>query len=136
MYLAFGIRPYISFVVGQLSRYNLDLWIIYMRTAKLVLWYLKRIMSLKLIYRRDTAYFIKLYKPHGIIKYADSNYANSNYADSNYANNLEDWKSIMSYYFFINGAIIIWNSKKQYNISTFITEAKYIRLGHGARKGI
>ena len=40
---------------------------------------------------------MELYKSHDIIKYVNSNYAN----------NSEDWKSIMSYYFFINKVIII-----------------------------
>ena len=75
MYLVCGTRPDISFVVEQLNRYNSDPQIIHIRTAKLVLQYLKGTMSLRLIYRRDAAHLIESYKPHGIIGYADSNYA-------------------------------------------------------------
>ena len=54
-------------------------------------------MSLKLIYEKDVAYFIKLYKPYDIIEYINSNYAY----------NLKDWNLIIDYCFFIHRAIII-----------------------------
>lgn len=54
-------------------------------------------MLLRLIYEKDAAYLIKLYKPYGII----------GYAVSNYVGNLKDWKSIISYCFFMNKAIVI-----------------------------
>ena len=126
MYLACGTRPDISFVVGQLSRYNSDPRIIHMRTAKSVLRYLKGTMSLGLIYGRDAAHLMESYKPHGIV----------GYADSNYAGNPEDRKSIMGYCFFMNGAVVTWSSKKQRTVSTSTTEAEYIGLGHGAREGV
>lgn len=58
---------------------------------------MNRIVLLRLIYKRDTAHFIESYKPYNIVKYADNNYAN----------NLKDQKSIISYYFFINRAVVI-----------------------------
>ena len=44
-------------------------------------------MLLKLIYKKDATYFIKLYKPYNIIKYIDSNYT-SNSKDQNINNRL------------------------------------------------
>ena len=74
IYLAYSTRPDISFVVKQLSRYNSDPRIIHMHTAKLVPRYLKGMMSLGLIYEKDTAYFMESYKPHDIVGYVDNNY--------------------------------------------------------------
>lgn len=56
----------------------------------------------RLIYGRDTTNLMELYKPYSTIEYINNNYAD----------NLKDWKSIMSYCFFINGAVFIWSSKK------------------------
>ena len=97
IYFACDIRPDISFVVGQLSWYNSDLQIIYIHTTKSVLWYLTGTMLLGLIYERDVAYFMELYKLYGIF----------GYANNNYKGNPEDWKSIMNYCFFINRAVVI-----------------------------
>ena len=126
MYLVCGIKPDILFVVGQLSRYNSNPQIIYIYTVKLVLQYLKRTMSLGLIYGRDVAHLIESYKPHGIV----------GYVNSNYTSNLKDQKLIISYYFFMNRAVVIWSSKKQLIVSTSTREAKYIGFGHGALESI
>lgn len=53
-----------------------------------------------------------------------------NYSDRNYAGDLKDWKSVMGHYFFINGEVLLWYSKKQQIISNSTIEAKYIALGH------
>ena len=110
----------------QLSRYNSDPQIINMHVIKSVLQYLKETMLFGLIYGKDVAHLIKLYKSYDIIEYVDSNYLS----------NPKDQKSIMSYYFFINRAIVIWNSKNQHTISTFIKKAKYIELEHKAHEGV
>lgn len=84
-------------VIKKLSKYNSDPQIIYIHIAKLLLQYLKETMSFGLIYRRDAAYFIRSYKPYGIIEYTNNNYAG----------NLKNQKSIMSYCFFMNRAVVI-----------------------------
>ena len=48
-----------------------------MHIAKSVLQYLKKIISFKLIYKRDIIYLIKSYKSHNIIGYLNSNYVNN-----------------------------------------------------------
>ena len=45
-----------------------------MYTAKSVLQYLKRTISLKLIFKGGKAHFIELYKLYNIIRYVNSNY--------------------------------------------------------------
>lgn len=56
--------------------------------------------------------------------------------NSNFAGDLEDQKSVMGYYFFLNGTVVSWSSKKQRTISTSITKVEYIMLGHIARKAM
>lgn len=58
------------------------------------------------------------------------------YTDSNFARNLEDQKSVMGYYFFLNRVVVSWSSKKQRTVSTLITKAEYIALNYVARKAI
>lgn len=50
MYLSYGTRPDISFVVGQLSKQNADLRMGYLKAAKQVIQYLKGTMHLGLTY--------------------------------------------------------------------------------------
>ena len=37
---------------------------------------------------------------------------------------------------FLNGAIVLWSSKKQQTVSTSTTEAEYIALGHAASEAV
>ena len=92
MYLSFATRPNIAFVIGQLSKRNAKLRVGHLRVARKVLRYLKGIMHLEITYKIS---MIDL-KSYDLI----------GYADSNYAGNLEDKKSVMDHYFFINGAVV------------------------------
>ena len=58
------------------------------------------------------------------------------YTDSNFAGDPEDHKLVMDYYFFLNGVIVSWSSKKQRTVSTSTTEAEYIALDHGAKEAV
>lgn len=58
------------------------------------------------------------------------------YGDSNFAGNLEDRKSIMSYCFFLNGAVVSISSKNQRIVLTSTTKAEYIALGHASREAV
>ncbi len=58
------------------------------------------------------------------------------YANSNFAGDPEDRKLVMGYSFFLNGAVVSWNSKKQRIVSTSTTEAEYIALGHAIREAV
>lgn len=42
----------------------------------------------------------------------------------------------MGYCFFLNGAMVLWNSKKQRTVSILTTEAKHIALGYPAKEAV
>ena len=119
MYLACDIRPDISFIVGCLSQNNRDSWVGHLKTAKKVLWYLKETSQMCIKYEQ-------------LICTNNHNLLLHNYADSNYTGDLLNQKLTMSYYFYINNGVVTWCFKKQCMISTSITEAEYITLGHTA----
>lgn len=84
-------------------------------------------MQLGLVYGRTSdGRSLMLPPPYGLI----------GYADSNFAGDPEDRKSVMGNYFFLNGAVVLWSSKKQQTVSNSITEAEYIALGHIAREAV
>lgn len=127
MYLSCGTRPDIAFAVGQLSKHNSDPRIGHIKAAKKVVYYLKGIIHLGLIYRAKA-------KDKGETKapITSSLFGFIGYGDSSYVGNPEDKKSVMGSCYFINGAIVSWCSKKQRTVSTLTTEVKYIALGHAA----
>ncbi len=80
-----------------------------------------------LIYGREIAnHLLREPPPYGLV----------GYADSNFARDPEDRKSVMGYYFFLNRAVISWNSKKQRTVSTSTTKSEYITLGHVATEAV
>lgn len=93
IYLACGTRPDIAFAVGQLSKHNADPQKSYLRAVKRVLRYLKSTMNLRLVYGQTIAR-------------DPPSYNFSDYADSNFARDSEDCKSVMSYCFFFNKAVV------------------------------
>lgn len=58
------------------------------------------------------------------------------YIVSNLARDPRDQKSVMGYCFFLNGAIILWSSKKQKIVFTSITKAEYITLSYAVREAV
>lgn len=61
-------------------------------------------------------------------------YGLSGYANSNFAIDPKDCKLVMGYYFFFNGVVVLWSSKRQPLVSILMTETEYIALGYGARE--
>ena len=98
IYLACGTRPNIAFAVGRLGKHNTDLRKGHLRAVKQVVRYLKGTMHLELIYgQRQDRSLPTLPAPYGLI----------GYGDSNFAGNPEDRKSVMGYYFFLNGVVVL-----------------------------
>ena len=125
IYFLYGTRPDISFAVKQLSRYNVNPQISYIKTAKKVIHYLKDKIHLGLIYgcyfkdKREIKASIILFL-FRLIKYEDSSYTE----------NLKNKKFVIGYCYFINRVVISWCSKKQRFVSTFTIKAKYIIFGY------
>ena len=107
IYLLYGIKLDISFIVKKLSKYNIDPQISYIKAAKKIIYYLKNTMYLSLICNsylkneRETKIPI-IYFLFELIKYKDNNY-NKDYKNK---------KSIIRYCYFIKRAVIFWYSKK------------------------
>lgn len=101
MYLSCGIRPNIAFAIGQLNKHNSDPEIGYIRVVKKVMYYLKGILHLELVYRaqakdeKETKALITLYL-FGFVEYGDSSYART----------LKNRKLVIKYCYFNNGAIV------------------------------
>lgn len=127
MYLLYGIRSDIIFVVKQLNRHNVNRRKKHLQTVKQVVRYLKRNIIMRLIFGQASIKQLpRDSPPYGLISYADSNFAKDP----------EDLQLVMSYCFFINKAVISWNSKKQRTVSTSMTEVEYIVLRYIAKAAI
>lgn len=127
MYLLCGTRPDIAFVVGQLNRHNADPKKGYLQVAKRVVQYLCGTMEMRLVFGRELSNRLpRDPPPYGLI----------GFADSNFAGDPGDYKSVIGHYFFLNGAVVSWYSKKQRTVSISMTEAEYIALGHAVREAV
>ena len=84
-------------------------------------------MHLKLVYRSKS-------QSHGNIKLSVILFLFRliGYRDSNYIGDSDNGKSVMEYYFFVNGAIISWCSKKEKTVSISTIMTKYIAFRHVA----
>lgn len=104
MYLSYGTRPDIVFMVGQPSHHNSDPCIGHLRIAKQILCYLKKMITLDIKWGKDPVghQLGGKYGELGVVKYADSSYTG----------NLEDRKLITGYCFFLSGVTVTWCSKQ------------------------
>lgn len=48
----------------------------------------------------------------------------------------KDCQLVIGYYFFLNGAIFLWSSKKQQIVSISITKTEYIALIHTTKEAV
>src|SRR6266481_3144334 len=116
MYAAIQTQPDIAFVVQHLSQYTLHPAQEHWATVKCVLQYLKGTCNEGIIYKHaKTMPQLKVY------------------SDTNFANRA-DAKSISGYACVMDGACIMWSSKKQGMVSLSTTEAEYIALTHTAKQ--
>lgn len=58
------------------------------------------------------------------------------FTNSNFAKNLNDWKLVISYCFFLNKVVVSWYDKKQRIILTLTTETEYNIFGHVIKKAV
>ena len=101
MYLLYSTRLNIFFAIRQLDKYNIDPQIESIKIVKKVIYYLKSIMYLNLIYdsylkdKRE----IKVIITPFLFKFI-------RYKDSSCTKDFADKKSIIRYYYFINKIVI------------------------------
>lgn len=96
MYFSYNTKANIVFVIKPLSRHNTDLKKSYLQVTKRIVRNLKGIMNIDLIFSWEIAnHLLKKLPPYGLVKYLDSNFARD----------LENWKSVISYYFFLNRVV-------------------------------
>ncbi len=127
LYLVYGSRSDIAFVVGQLSKHKVDPRKSHLWAAKKVVRHLHGTIEMGLIFDRESNNRLpRDPPPYGLISFADSNFAGDT----------EDQSSVMSYCFFVNGEVVFWYSKKQKTVSTSTTEAKYIALEYTIREAV
>jgi len=112
-------------MIECLSQNLTDIRIEYIKVAKWVIWYLKRIMNYNLRYELKLKIHIKW---NNTIVY--------DYADNNYVEIVMNWRFIMNYMFMLNNNVTIWMFKKQCMMSTSITEIKYIALEHDVQQKV
>lgn len=115
MYLTYGIRTHIAFVVGQLNKHNADPKKSHLQAAKRIVWYLRGTIEMWLIYGQE----LSNKKPRNPLPYDLIGFV-----DRNFARDFRDCKSIKNYYFFLNRAVVSWCSKKQRIVSTSIIKAE------------
>lgn len=84
-------------------------------------------MQLSLVYERTSDRRLSIFSPPiGLI----------GYANSNFAGDPKDRKSVIENCFFLNGAVVLWSSKKQQTVLTLTTKAEYIVFGHAEKKTV
>src|SRR6266481_2543889 len=116
MYVAIQTRPDIAFAVQHLSQYTSHPAQEHWAAVKRILQYLKGTRDEGIIY-----------------KYAESIPWLEIYSDADFANRA-DAKSISGYTCVMDGACIMWSSKKQGTVSLSMTGAEYIALTHVAKQ--
>lgn len=117
MYVSICTRPDIAHAVSYLSQFNVHYGEVHWRAAKRVLRYLKETVHLKLLYKPGQSY------PTG-------------YADADYGNNIIDRRSFTGFIFFMSGAPISWEARKQRTVALSTTEAEYMALGEACKEAI
>lgn len=104
MYLVRMTRPDIVFIVGLLSKHNANHRQGHLRASNIVVKYLKKTIQIGLIFG-----------PANATRRLPQDPAPSDpigYVDINFAGDSEDCKSVKGYYFFLNSAVVLWNSRK------------------------
>lgn len=96
IYLSYDIWLDIIFVVGQLSRHNIDSRKDHFWAAKRVVRYLKGIIEMELTFGQEQERL-----PRDLLSYRLIGFANSNFA-----RDPEDRKSVMGYCFFLNRVVV------------------------------
>jgi hypothetical protein len=117
MYAVIGTRPDIAYVVNKLCLFNNNPGMAHWSTAKRVLRYLKGTKDYGLTYTKGGLNSNHMYR----------------YADVSFATNA-DMTSTNGHVFILNGAAIMWNSKRQRAVALSTAEAEYTLMADSARE--
>lgn len=114
-YLGVCTRPDIIHSVFKLAQFNTNPHVEHLNAAKHLLRYLNTTINLKLNYFQTG---MKL----------------KGYADADWGGNCVDRKSYTGFAFFLAGAAVSWDSKKQSTIALSSTEAEYVALSTASKE--
>ena len=119
-YLAYAMRPDISFAVNRLGAYTANPSMQHMGALKRILRYLAGTKNYGITYRASPTTHDDANLFYG---YADAAYANA-----------DGYKSTSGYVFIVGDGAITWRSKKQATIALSSTEAEYVALSEAGRE--
>ena len=102
-------RPDITFSIGRLSSYVVDLTKQHMSAQRKLARYLRSFPDLGLMFRKGGGNLV-------------------GYSDSDYAMDKADRVSILGYVWFLCGSPVSWMSKKQKSVATSTIEAEYMAM--------
>ncbi|XP_038904394.1 secreted RxLR effector protein 161-like [Benincasa hispida] len=104
--------PDTTYVVNQLSQFLQTPIDVHWQTAKRVIRYIS-----------GTKHYDLYFQP-------SPNLQVSTYYNANWASNLDDRKSVVTYYTFVGNNIVSWSSRKQTVVARSSTESEYRALAH------
>jgi hypothetical protein len=117
MYIMLKIELDIIYFISMINRYVFNLTQIHWQAIKRIFRYLRKTHQMKLMFRKT----LKSLK---------------NYTNSNWAKNQNIKRLISKYAFNVNNDVINWFSKRQFIMTLFICEIKYIKQILIAKKTI
>ena len=118
MYLMLGTRPDLAYAVGKLARFSTNPSPAHFNAADRVLWYINGTKDLYLDFDPGTNKGVSI-----------DAFTNADWAQSKL-----DRKSTSGYFFYINGTVFSWLSKKQSTVAMLTMEAEYIGLFHASQQ--
>jgi hypothetical protein len=122
MYAMVCTRPYISHVVGVLSRYMSKLGKEHWTTVKMVFRYLRGTASYGLCYEGRLG-LDRVVDIHGFV-------------DADWAGDLDCRRSTSGYVFNLFGGAISWMSKRQVIVALSTTESEYMAATHASKEAV
>ncbi|XP_047115714.1 secreted RxLR effector protein 161-like [Schistocerca piceifrons] len=118
LYLAQSTRPYVSYAVEVLSRFNSNYRKIHWEAVKRIMQYIKGTVNVGQTFRKSGTTEIE------------------SFCDADYASDLHQWLSTTGYIFKLAGTAVSWTSKRQQTVALSTTEAEYMALSAAGQKAV
>jgi Reverse transcriptase (RNA-dependent DNA polymerase) len=134
MHLAIWTRPDIAWITNKLSQFNKDPSDLHMAAAKHLLRYIQGTLDYSFTYSPSIDNSL-----YGLFAdYNDFDYTPLHgYSDASGASDPDDRCSTSGYIFFLNGAPIVWGSRKQvYAVALSTMEGEYLALTEAAKEAM